>query len=388
MTMSDSADHPHACENCATQLQGGFCHRCGQSAHSPVRSFAHAVEEVFESFWHLDGRIFRTLRDLLVPGRVAAAYLAGKRMPYVAPMRLFVILSLLTFFVARLAVHMDAPAPSADGSATAAVPAKPAKDFRQARSVEEVEATRKAFVDNFGAARDAFPENMGAARRGMETAIGKVNAEADKRLAELRSAPDPNVAQTRDNIATAITPDDQPWNAQTNPVEVAWLPGLANRWLNRQIGRVQQNLPRLRDNPQLLFNAFFAAVPSVLFVLVPLFALMLRVFYIETGRLYLEHLVVAVYSHAFLCLDLLAILLLSLLGDALAGIAPWSGWLVGGAQTLLLLWMPVYLLLMQQRVYRQFWLVTLVKYGVLGWLYFSVVTFAAAALMIASLARF
>lgn len=54
-----------------------------------MRSVAHAVEEVFESFWHLDRRIFRTLRDLLVPGRLALRLLSGQRVRYVAPMRLF-----------------------------------------------------------------------------------------------------------------------------------------------------------------------------------------------------------------------------------------------------------------------------------------------------------
>ena len=65
------------CDNCATVLQGGYCHVCGQRAHSPLQHVGHAIEEVFESFWHLDGRIFGTLRDLFVPGRVAAGYLAG-----------------------------------------------------------------------------------------------------------------------------------------------------------------------------------------------------------------------------------------------------------------------------------------------------------------------
>ena len=102
MTPSHDAVHASACENCQTPLQGGFCHVCGQNAHNPLRSFGHAVEEVFESFWHLDGRIFRTLRTLLSPGRLANAYLAGHRAPYVAPLRLFVILSVLTFFVAQL----------------------------------------------------------------------------------------------------------------------------------------------------------------------------------------------------------------------------------------------------------------------------------------------
>lgn len=362
-------------------LAGDFCHHCGQSAHNPLRSFGHAVEEVFESFWHLDGRIFRTLRELMVPGGVAAAYLAGRRVPYVQPMRLFVVLSLLTFFVARVAVHVENNTAHA-GSATAALPTQ---DFRQAHTPEEVEAIRRWLVDDLGAARAAFPENMGAARRAMDTAIGKVDAEAERRLEQLLAAP--GAAAPREDDDTIMTVDGRAWDARTNPVEAGWLPEFANRWLNHQIGKAQQNLPRLRDNPQLLVNTFLASVPSALFVLVPLFALLLRVFYLETGRVYLEHLVVAIYSHAFLCLDLLAILLLSLLGDALAGVAPWSGWLLGGAQLLLFLWMPLYLLLMQRRVYGQSWPLTLLKYGVLGTIYFALVTFAVTGLVIASLAR-
>ena len=101
----DAHAAPAVCENCATPLQGDYCHACGQSMHSPVRHVGHAVEEVFESFWHLDGRIFRTVRDLFVPGRIARRYLAGHRVRYVAPMRLFVILTLLTFFVAKFVVQ-------------------------------------------------------------------------------------------------------------------------------------------------------------------------------------------------------------------------------------------------------------------------------------------
>ena len=75
--------------------------------HSPTRHFGHAMEEVLESFWHLDGRVFRTLRDLMLPGRIACNYLAGQRVRYIAPLRLFVILSLLTFFIGKLVVHVD-----------------------------------------------------------------------------------------------------------------------------------------------------------------------------------------------------------------------------------------------------------------------------------------
>ncbi len=114
---------------------------------------------------------------------------------------------------------------------------------------------------------------------------------------------------------------------------------------------------------------------------------MLRVIYLLTPRGYLEHLVVALYSHAFLLLDLLVVLLLSLLSGALASWGAWPAVLIGLLQFGLVLWMPIYLLLMQQRVYRQFWLVTVIKYSVVGGIYFTVVIVAAAVLAIASVAR-
>lgn len=95
----DAQALPTHCENCAAALHGEFCHACGQSIHNPIRHLGHAIEEFFEAFRHLDGRLFRTLRDLWTPGRVAINYLAGHRARYIAPLRLFVVTSVLTFFV-------------------------------------------------------------------------------------------------------------------------------------------------------------------------------------------------------------------------------------------------------------------------------------------------
>ncbi|HEY0333067.1 MAG TPA: DUF3667 domain-containing protein [Stenotrophomonas sp.] len=374
-----SKDHarPEACENCTTTLQGEFCHACGQSAHSPVRSFGHAVEEVFESFWHLDGRIFRTLRDLLVPGRLALAYLAGQRVRYVPPMRLFVVLSLVTFFVARLAVHIDNDRSDDPANGTAA---RSNVDFQHARTAEEVEKIRKDMIDGLKKGREDMPANIPGARAGFDASIVVVDKQARRRLNELGAKP-----STAPEAAFAASEADDDL-AEPTPFE-SFLPDFADRWIDGQAHRINDNLPRLREDPQRLVNAFFAAVPSTLFVLVPLFALLLRVLYLLSGKVYLEHLVVALYSHAFLCIALLAVLLLSLLGDAIAPYAAWPGWLIGLGQFALVMWMPVYLLMMQQRVYQQFWLVTLAKYCVLGGIYFTLVTSAAVLLGIASLAR-
>ena len=91
------------CRNCGAQLLGPHCHACGQAARNPFGRLRDAAADVFEAAFDVDGRILRTLRDLLVPGRLAINYLAGRRARYVAPIRLFVVLSVLTCFVAHWA---------------------------------------------------------------------------------------------------------------------------------------------------------------------------------------------------------------------------------------------------------------------------------------------
>ena len=169
--------HPRACANCSTELHGEYCHHCGQHAHNPVRSFAHAVEEVFESFWHLDGRIFLTLRRLLVPGRLALDYLQGRRAPYVAPMRLFVVLCVLTFFVGRLVIHLgDEPDGQGPNLSVEAID----RSLEEATTVEEVERIRSQRVADLEEAREALPPYLEPARVGMDRTISGLHAQAER----------------------------------------------------------------------------------------------------------------------------------------------------------------------------------------------------------------
>ncbi|MBD9480237.1 DUF3667 domain-containing protein [Pseudoxanthomonas sp. PXM02] len=387
MTPSHDADavHASACENCRTPLQGGFCHVCGQNAHSPLKSVGHAVEEVFESFWHLDGRIFRTLRTLLSPGKLANAYLAGHRAPFVAPLRLFVILSVLTFFVAKLTLHigevtLPEPPPTADGTTNlVAAPDQSGIDFSKQTTVEGVIKQRDETLKGLVSARAGVPSGLGFVRERIEDNIYATQRLARERITQLQ--PDHPALKQPDRYpqgqplpalpeSAAITIGGKPFDAETNPVRVSWLPEFANRWINKKLARGEENIPRLAKDPEHFFTLLIGSVPSALFVLVPVFALLLRLAYIETGRVYLEHLVVALYSHAYLCLCILVFCLVQALGNL---IPPGNFWLKipqWTAQLAVLGWMPVYLLWMQQRVYRQHFIVTLLKFSVLGTLYF------------------
>lgn len=390
----DDTAHATVCENCAATLQGDYCHRCGQSAHNPLRHVGHAIEEVFESFWHLDGRIFRTLRELFVPGRVATNYLAGHRVRYIPPLRLFVILSLLTFFVGQLVLHGRDLA-FEDGVRMEGVSA----EFEAARSVQEVERIRDRLlqpIDDAERAREAPGVNPMLIQ-----ARVRIQGQAASRIAELREeAAAAKTATTapagagNDKAASsdavkpakvAVSPlarsdgdtpfsckfNDRPWHPQTNPLNVAWLPDFANRWINKRIGKGCENFTRPGDNKERLFQQFMSAVPTVLFVLMPLFALLLKVLHLGTGRTYLEHLVVALYSHAFLLLMLLSLFVLAAAANAGA-----PGWIVGLGRAAVWIWMPLYLLLMQKRVYRSGWFSTLIRYFLIGTIYFMLVVFA------------
>ncbi len=88
------------CANCATPLQGHWCHHCGQAGEDFHRSSLKLLIEVFEGLLHFDGRLWRTVPELMLrPGRVTRAYLDGHRAPQIPPLRLFLVVLLLVFVV-------------------------------------------------------------------------------------------------------------------------------------------------------------------------------------------------------------------------------------------------------------------------------------------------
>ena len=129
------------------------------------------------------------------------------------------------------------------------------------------------------------------------------------------------------------------------------------------------------------------SLPSALFVLVPVFALMLKLTYFFQRRLYMEHLVVALYSHVFLLMALTTIFVFMALSGAVSAHAHWLSILLNIAVVLLLVWMPIYLLLMQKRVYGQGWMMTLVKYSVIGFVYVNLLATVAAVMFLVTLAK-
>ena len=95
-----AADAPPdaACRNCDAPMHGPYCAQCGQQAVHPDPTFHDVAHDAAHEFLHVDGKIVETLKLLfLEPGRLTLEHWRGRRVRYVAPIRLYLTLSLLYF---------------------------------------------------------------------------------------------------------------------------------------------------------------------------------------------------------------------------------------------------------------------------------------------------
>jgi hypothetical protein len=376
------------CANCGAAMQGEFCHECGQSIHSVLKPMHHMVEETVETVLHIDSRIVHTLPPLLLkPGFLTLEYFAGRRVRYIAPFRLMFVLCLLSFFVFHLAIDQVADKIPANGHPLVSVDSSA---IEAATSPAEV---RKALQDELEGLQHArntgvLPPNVLEQARVGEQELRQA---ANRRLAALGAAPMSAASLAAPPAAAEPVGDAKPRDAarkasrgESEPVRIAWLPDVVNARLTVLGHQLQKNWHTFKhgdpaasaEAKQRMINGVFSALPPTMFVMIPVFAILLKLFYVFRRRLYMEHLIVALHSHAFMFLSLLLITLAGMLSTWLRPHAAWAGYALGWAQALSILWIPTYLLIMQKRVYHQGWPMTLLKFWFVGWCYFWLLMFA------------
>ena len=91
------------CPNCGAEEVGKFCPNCGQSN----KDFNKPVKEIFGDLLdsiNLDIRLVNSLIPFFIkPGFLTEEYFKGKRKRYVPPMRMYILFSVLFFFLAQFA---------------------------------------------------------------------------------------------------------------------------------------------------------------------------------------------------------------------------------------------------------------------------------------------
>ncbi len=86
------------CLNCGAVVNGKFCHICGQENVEPRETFWNLVTHFVYDITHFDGKFFSTVKYLVFkPGFLSREYMRGRRMNYLNPIKMYVFTSAFFF---------------------------------------------------------------------------------------------------------------------------------------------------------------------------------------------------------------------------------------------------------------------------------------------------
>lgn len=88
------------CLNCNHVVEKRYCPNCGQENTETKESFHYLFTHTIEDLVHYDSGFWKTIKFLLFyPAKLTTEYLSGKRKTYVAPVKLYIFISFITFFI-------------------------------------------------------------------------------------------------------------------------------------------------------------------------------------------------------------------------------------------------------------------------------------------------
>ncbi|MFD1467436.1 DUF3667 domain-containing protein [Hymenobacter caeli] len=355
--MAHHATKQAACANCDYAFVPGepdeFCPSCGQQNHAVEIGFGHVAEEFLEGIFHFDGKVFSTAKLLLFrPGELTRRFLAGHRVPYVPPIRLYVFISFVFFLLLGTQLgHEDAGEAEkrAEPAATKKLATTPDSDSISFFQGPKAQRTARKSVDQ--AITKAFAARVDSlaaapATPGQQKALKAARREQARLVAAARAGGGFQIAFAEIKRLPA-----HPTDAQVDSVvrSKGAVPSLMSRLAVRRT-------IRWRDSTrEEVVHQLLRGGSIMLFLLMPLAALLLKGAYFRQHRYYLGHLIFTVHVQCFLFIFLGLVMGLDKL-NAL------PGWL----SNLLLLVPAVYFIVALRTFYQQSWRKTVVKSLLLG----------------------
>jgi hypothetical protein len=323
------------CENCSALLTGRWCSQCGQAAIDYRRSFRHVIVDALDSFLNFESKFFATIGWLIArPWHLTNQFLAGRRVRYVHPLRLYLLVSILFFFVINYwakSIHTDPSKLSAEDRAEIA--ADP--DIPPA-----VKAQVRRALDAKG-----LPQPETQTSPSPESAV----------------TPQPSVIASPPSSVTSPSPagDFRPLVQFDKPSSDPF-----EKWLEQ---RAKEKMGEHGSKMALFIATLFSNLPYMMLCCIPLFAFVLKMLYVRKRVFYIDHLVYALHIHSFAYLAIMLIVLITLgLNRSIPG--AFAGWIIAA------LWITfaTQIFLSIRRVYRQGWFFTVFKFFLGGFAYLIV----------------
>ncbi|QHT70037.1 DUF3667 domain-containing protein [Rhodocytophaga rosea] len=324
------------CQNCHYPLleNYSYCPNCGQENSDKLVSFTTLAAEVVNNYIAYDSRLGRTIIPFLFkPGLLTNEFIAGKRIKYMHPLRLYFIVSFFYFLIFSIVVSSqinvnepafrfggDVKVPSAD-SLNREIGNEISTGLLESEALSgEEKHIADSIVKNLPKSQVVVPE---------KTDTGAVirSGEKDVNLDKLVKTPGITPEQILDSL-------DQ-----------------EKSWLNLLLAK--QGIKLANEKGNTIVNYLISKASLMMFLLLPFFALILKLFYIRTKRLYIEHIIFTLHIHTFLFFILSVALLIDYF---------WPNGLIFTLSGILVF---VYFLLSFRSVYHQGWFKTLLKMFIL-----------------------
>jgi len=231
------------CSNCDRTLSDdNYCPECGQQNTTNNVDMGMLVKDFIDDFFTLDSRLFKTILPLLFkPGFLTVQYNQGRRVKYLPPLRMYLVLSVLVFLI-----------PS----------------------------------DNDLSQGD-FEINLG-------DDIELSNSE-DQKLQVAGSDFEVDFLQFKTNAAYKDSVIHAMWNGSQDH----WLFSFMGERNSKNLLGNSMNLLVHADARNAFASSYISKIPNMMFVLLPFFALLISLFFRRKEMLYVQSLVFSLHLHSF-----------------------------------------------------------------------------------------
>jgi len=337
------------CANCGHPMIGPYCAICGQPINTHRRTLGHLLHEVFKDIVSFDSRILRTARALLVqPGELPLAFREGRTQRYMPAVRLYLFVSLLFFlFLSATGIAFLQLSLNITTSQTVADKAGNVFLIKDGKRVPmtgfKADAKGNVYLSKPTVPRVLIPDMKADTSTSNNNVTNTVttNVRFFERIGAEHPNYSPEVKAALVKIRAEALADEKKGNMS---------------WLERGVLTTLQNL---ETNPAALNEPILKWVPRILFLLLPLFALLLVAFYWRRRKqfYFVDHLVFSLSMHTFAFVVLIAA---AIAAQIISGI--WVAWLTAAV-------LALYLLLSLKRFYGQSWTVTGLKFVGIGVVY-------------------
>jgi hypothetical protein len=317
----DSLRQDQICLNCQAEVTQRYCPNCGQENTEVRKTFYHLFVHFFEDLTHYDSAFWKTIFYLFFkPAVLTKSYLSGKRLAFLRPVRLYIFISFITFFLISLFPH----AVSIEKS-----PVTPPKTDLVIPTIDSLHIKEKS-IDGLTKVGLLSQDNNDTIKKILNQIKGLDKKEvADfgyKSISELDSLQQKQSAKTKKLSATEY-----------------WF---LKKWLT-----VKDDYTNAQIMDKFIFS-FTSNLPKVVFMYMPIFAFILWLFHDKKRWYYFDHSVFTLHYFSFI---LLLILVLFFVDKFILwfGISPITDWLRFGFKTAGLFWMVYYYFPAHRRLYGQ-----------------------------------